>query len=111
MLRLISVSMNLLLAVALLEGSALSQESSSTVARKVVNQVAPSYPQLAAKLNLSGNVKLLVTVAPNGSVKSVEVRGGHPVLVPEAQTAIYKWKWVPAKDESQETVEMQFHPR
>ena len=94
-----------------LHGSVLAQEAQPGSARKIVNQLPPAYPALAGKLNLTGSVKLLVTVAPNGSVKSVEIRGGHPVLVPEAQAVIYKWKWAPAKDESQETVEMQFRPR
>ena len=90
--------------------AALAQDIPSATTRKIVNEVPPSYPALAGKLNLSGAVKLLVTVAPNGTTKSVEIRGGHPVLVPAAESAIYKWRWAPAKDESKEVVEMRFQP-
>lgn len=90
--------------------TALAQDSPSSTSRKIVNEVAPSYPVLASKLNLSGTVKLMITVAPNGTPKSVAVVGGHPVLVPAAESAIYKWRWAPAKDESKEIVEMRFQP-
>ena len=50
-------------------------------------------------------------VASNGTVKSVEVRGGHPVLVQAAQHAIYKWKWAPASYETRELIEVRFDPQ
>ena len=62
-------------------------------------------------MNLRGNVKAEAVVEPNGVVKSVEVRGGHPVLVRAAQDAIYKWKWVPATRETREPIEVRFDPR
>lgn len=111
MRRLIAVSMSLLLSGAMLVQTTLAQEPQPDTTRRIVNRAPPVYPALASKLNLAGTVKLLVTVAPNGTVKSVEVRGGHPVLVPAAQAAIYRWRWVPAKDESKEIVEMKFHPQ
>jgi len=50
-------------------------------------------------------------VQPNGVVKSVEVKGGHPVLVRAAQDAIYKWKWAPATHETREPIEVRFDPQ
>jgi hypothetical protein len=44
-------------------------------------------------------------------VKSVEVKGGHPVLVRAAQDAIYKWKWAPASHETREAIEVKFDPQ
>ena len=58
--------------------------------------MTPQYPEMARTMNLRGNVKAEAVVEPNGVVKSVEVKGGHPVLVRAAQDAIYKWKWAPA---------------
>ena len=41
--------------------------------RKVKNKVAPAYPELARRMNIAGVVKLLITVAPNGSVKDAKL--------------------------------------
>jgi TonB family protein len=70
----------------------------------------PHYPEIARTMNLSGSVKADVLVAPNGTAKSVEVKGGHPVLVRAAQDAIYKWKWAPAAHETTEAIEVKFNP-
>ena len=78
--------------------------------RRVLDRVIPRYAELARTLNLAGTVRLAVTVAPNGSVKSVRAVGGNPVLLKAAQDAISRWKWAPAPQESQEVVELRFHP-
>jgi TonB family protein len=78
--------------------------------RKILNKVTPHYPELARRLNLAGTVKLAVTVAPDGSVKSAQTVGGNPVLLKAAQDAIYKWKWASAVHESKELVELRIHP-
>ncbi len=80
-------------------------------ARKIVSRVTPQYPQMARTMNLAGNVKAEAVVEPNGAVKSVEVKGGHPLLVRAAQDAIYKWRWVPAAHETREPIEVKFEPR
>ena len=80
-------------------------------ARKVVNRVVPTYPEMARSMNLKGIVKLDAMVAPNGTVKTVQVRGGHPVLAQAADSAIRKWKWQPATHETLESVEFKFDPR
>jgi TonB family protein len=80
-------------------------------ARKLVLKVTPAYPDLARKINLSGSVKLLATVEPNGRVKRVEVFGGSPVLAQAAESAVQKWKWVPAAEETKESIEINFHPK
>ena len=66
---------------------------------------------MARTMNLKGNVKAEAVVEPNGVVKSVEVKGGHPVLVRAAQDAIYKWKWAPASHETREPIEVKFDPQ
>jgi TonB family protein len=78
--------------------------------RKLVVKVAPAYPELARKINASGAVKMLVTVAPSGTVKEIKVFGGHPVLSQAAEHAVQKWKWAPASEETKEPVEVNFHP-
>lgn len=78
--------------------------------RKILNQVTPQYPELARRMRLEGTVKLTVTVTPGGNAKSIHATGGSPVLLQAAQDAIRLWKWAPAPQESQEFVELRFHP-
>jgi TonB family protein len=82
----------------------IAQEST----RKVVTRVSPQYPNLARTMNLQGNVKADVLVAPNGTVKSIQIKGGHPLLGQAAESAIREWKWEPAPHESHEIVELKF---
>ena len=86
-----------------------AQESAEGV-RKVVNKVVPQYPTLARSMNLQGVVRADVLVAPDGKVKYVEVKGGHPVLADAAQTALRQWKWAPGPRETHESVELRFNP-
>ena len=55
-------------------------------ARKVVNRVVPAYPDMAGTMNLKRNVKVEVVVGPSGAVKTLEIKGGHPVLAKSART-------------------------
>jgi TonB family protein len=78
--------------------------------RKVVTKVLPQIPNLAHSLHLQGNVRADVLVAANGKVKSVEVKGGHPLLGQAAQNALSQWIWEPAAHETHESVELKFNP-
>jgi TonB family protein len=94
----------------LLPPGLIAQQEQSESVRKIVNRVSPQYPEIARTMNLAGSVKAEALVEPNGVVKSVEVKGGHPVLVRAAQNAIYKWKWAPAAHETREAIEVRFNP-
>jgi len=98
-------------AVLVLDPASVAQQEHPEGIRKIVTRVTPQYPEMARTMNLRGNVKAEALVEPNGVVKSVEVRGGHPVLVRAAEDAIYKWKWVPAGHETHEFIEVRFDPR
>jgi len=54
---------------------------------------------------------MLVLVAPNGSPKSIEVKGGNPVLVQSAEKALRSWKWEPATHATSEAIDLRFDPR
>jgi TonB family protein len=86
-----------------------AQESAGS-GRRVVNKVIPQYPNLARSMNLQGVVRADVLVAPDGKVKFIDVKGGHPVLVDAAQHALHEWKWEPASHETHESVELRFNP-
>jgi protein TonB len=88
---------------------ALTQEASES-SRKLVTKIVPQYPALARSMKIQGVVRADVLVAPNGKVTSIDVRGGHPLLVLAAQDALRQWKWDPAPHETHEMVELRFTP-
>ncbi len=87
-----------------------SQETPSEIVRRAKVKVQPVYPDLARKMNLTGTVKVSVTVAPNGTVKDAKVLGGHPVLATAALDAVKKWRFEPASVESSGVVDFKFEP-
>jgi TonB family protein len=89
---------------------AAAQDDQSAGDRKVVSKVVPTYPAIARGMNLSGTVKLEALVLANGTVKSVQVKGGNPLLVQSAERAVHDWKWEKADHDSTEQVEFRFHP-
>jgi TonB family protein len=91
--------------------SAFAQTDESVGARKVLMRVTPQYPAIARRMSISGSVRLDVLVAPNGSVKVAEIKGGHPVLAQAAQAAVREWKYEPGSRETHETVEVKFAPQ
>jgi TonB family protein len=85
-------------------------QENAEAGRKVVAKVIPQYPGLARSMRIQGNVRADVLVAANGKVKSVEMKGGHPLLVQSAEDALRQWKWEPTSHESHEIVELKFTP-
>jgi len=79
-------------------------------ARKILVKTAPIYPTLARTMNIRGVVKLEALVLPNGVVKSVEVKGGHPLLTQSAVTAVGHWRFEPASHETTELIQIEFVP-
>jgi len=76
--------------------------------RKVKTKVNPTYPDLAKRMKISGTVKVMVTIEPNGTVKTAKPVGGHPLLVDPAVEAAKKWKYEPGNAETTEVVEFNF---
>ena len=92
-------------------GLMLSQAATTMYAqqpRKVISSPEPEYPELARKMNLSGVVKVTLVIGADGSIKNVQVQGGHPVLVDTVQKALKKWKYAPASSETTALVEFKF---
>jgi TonB family protein len=106
----IAVALFVLLPVLMFAPNHAPAQESSEGARKVVSRVTPQYPIIALRMSIQGNVKVEVLVAPNGAVKSLEVKGGHPMLADAAQNAVRQWKWEPAAHETHESVELKFNP-
>jgi len=106
----LSRTLSLAAASALLfAASGLAQSGSTDEGkRKVKSKVAPAYPELARRMNVSGKVKIEVVIAPDGHVKSTRVIGGHPLLVQACQDAVKEWKFTAAPEESTQVVEFEF---
>jgi TonB family protein len=76
--------------------------------RKVRSLGKPNYPDLAKRMNLSGTVKVEVTVGPDGKVKRTRVLGGHPVFAAEAEKAAMQSEFEPGPKETMEIIEFKF---
>ena len=78
--------------------------------RRVVTRVVPQYPALARTMSIRGSVKVEAVIAPNGTPKSVDIKGGHPVLAQAAQNAVRQWRWEPSPHETTQLIEIKFSP-
>jgi TonB family protein len=76
--------------------------------RKTKTKVAAVYPELARRMNITGVVKVQVTVSANGTIKNAKLVGGHPVLANAALDAIRKWRFETGPEESTGIVEFRF---
>jgi TonB family protein len=77
-------------------------------ARKIKTRVEPAYPELAKKNNISGSARVELLITPEGRVKDVKVLGGNPVLVQAVVTAVMKWRYEPAAEESTVVIKFDF---
>lgn len=57
--------------------------------------VQPTYPPLAKQTHISGKVSLRCIIGRDGSVKEIQVKKGHPLLIQAATEAVSQWKYKP----------------
>jgi TonB family protein len=110
MRRKLPASMLALLWIFVFPGSPCLAQQEQTEHRKVIARVTPDYPPVARTMNIAGIVRVEAVVSGNGTVKSAEIRGGHPVLAEAALRAVRKWRWQSADHETHEVVELKFQP-
>ena len=77
--------------------------------RVAKSKASPAYPELAKRMNISGTVKVEVTVAPSGHVLSAKAIGGHPLLIDASVNAAKQFKYETAGEETKEIVEFKFN--
>jgi TonB family protein len=87
---------------------ALAQSTTEEGKRKAKTKVAPSYPELARRMNVTGRVKIEVIITPDGRVKSTRALGGHPLLVQACIDAVKEWKFVAAPEETTQVIGCEF---
>jgi protein TonB len=61
----------------------------------LLHRVVPVYPPLARQINLEGAVRLRAVIGGDGSVRSLEVLSGHPLLAQAAREAVTQWRYRP----------------
>lgn len=66
-------------------------ESGNDGGRRLLTRVEPRYPATLHDNHIGGVVRLRVTIAPSGSVESVELLGGNPILGDSAMAAVKRW--------------------
>jgi len=71
------------------------RQGGAVTAASLVNRVQPNYPPLARQTRISGTVRLHAIISKTGSVESLEVMSGHPLLVQAALDAVRQWKYRP----------------
>jgi TonB family protein len=99
-----------LLLAALLSLVPFQSQGQDSGKRRLLAHAAPMYPTLARNMALRGIVKVDAFVAPDGTVKATEIKGGHPILAQAAINAVRGWRWEPAAHESHELIELRFNP-
>jgi TonB family protein len=92
--------------VGMLSSPAGAQDTEPT--RKVTKRVPPVYGEIAQQARLVGTVRLVLTVAPDGTVKSLKTIGGNPVLASAAEAAAKQWKFEPLQKETNESIAFKF---
>src|SRR5216683_680702 len=71
------------------------RQGGSVQAALLVNKVTPVYPPLARQTRISGTVRLHAIISKSGSIQSLEVISGHPLLVRAAMDAVQQWRYKP----------------
>jgi protein TonB len=64
-------------------------------AARIINRVQPIYPPLARQTRISGTVRLHAIIGKDGTIQSLEVINGHPLLQQAALDAVRQWRYQP----------------
>jgi len=64
-------------------------------AARIINKIQPLYPPLARQTRISGTVRLHAIIGKDGTIQSLEVLNGHPLLQQAALDAVRQWRYQP----------------
>jgi TonB family protein len=95
-------------AIVLIVMSLCALQTSGQEARKILSNPQPAYPELARRMNLTGVVKVELTVGAGGEIKESKILGGHPILVDATLKALRSWRYERAKSDSKVQLEFKF---
>jgi TonB family protein len=74
----------------------MSQKSMALQIGQLLSRVDPVYPEEAKTQQIEGSVKLHAVIARDGTIQSVEARGGPALLTPAAEGAVRQWRFTPS---------------
>lgn len=83
-------------------GQGLGKGSGGILGPQILSQVHPTYPEDARKAGATGKVLLKVQILETGRAGEVHVQqsSGNTSLDQSAVTAVYKWRFTPAKEKN-----------
>lgn len=61
----------------------------------LIHRIEPQYPAIARIARVSGSVELRAIIGRDGSVSSIEVLSGNPLLARAAVEAARQWRYRP----------------
>lgn len=80
----------------------------ATESRPVKLRVAPIYPEVAKRVRITGEVRLEVTVDPEGKVTDVKRISGNSMLAAAGEDAVRKWRFDPGPETTTVEVTLNF---
>jgi TonB family protein len=93
-----------LLLILMFSGALLAEE----ISRKAIAKTAPSYPELARRMHLTGKVRLEILITAGGAVNAARLVGGNPVFEKSAIEAAKQWRFEPAQKETKAIIVLEF---
>ena len=69
--------------------------SSGVAQGLLIHQVTPQYPAQARQAHIQGTVILQAVIGKDGTVQSLHVLSGHPMLTQAAMDAVRRWRYKP----------------
>jgi TonB family protein len=88
------------------EPAAIYELPPEAASQSLVHRVEPEYPQEALQQHIQGPVALEVGIGRDGTVQTVKLISGQPLLAEAAMAAVKQWKFKPHLTKGQ-AVEMQ----
>lgn len=73
------------------------RQGGNVQAAMLIAQVKPVYPALARQTRVQGIVVMEATIGKDGSVESLRVLSGHPLLNQAALDAVKEWRYRPTQ--------------
>lgn len=61
----------------------------------LVSKIVPEYPIIAKRVGVQGDVKLHAIISRDGTIQSLNLISGHPLLVVAAMDAVKQWRYRP----------------
>ena len=65
------------------------------ISAMAISRPNPIYPPLAKQARIQGMVRLEAEISKQGTIESLRVVSGHPLLVQAALDAVKQWRYKP----------------